>query len=62
MKLHLQEQLQQRGAADQKAKFSPFDPGLRIRHYELALDEKLAQGRFGTVYRGRWQDQTIAVR
>jgi len=35
---------------------------LTVNYYDLDFDEKLAEGTFGHVYSGRWQEQEVAIK
>jgi serine/threonine protein kinase len=61
LKMHLeaQQQPQQQNPATNKPR---IHPSLAVGYYELNFTHKLAEGSLGTVYRGRWQEQDVAIK
>ncbi len=43
-------------------KKTPIDANLMVPYYEIAFDEKLAEGSFGKVYLGQWCQQSVAIK
>jgi len=50
------------GAAAAAANPELIPKHLTVNYYDLDFDEKLAEGTFGHVYSGRWQEQEVAIK
>jgi predicted Ser/Thr protein kinase len=40
----------------------PIDPKLAVPYFDIVFEQKIAQGSFGKIYRGRWCEQTVAIK
>lgn len=45
-----------------KSAAAALDAKIAIPYFELSLEEKIGQGTFGTIYRGRWHEEEVAIK
>jgi serine/threonine protein kinase len=57
----MREQIKVLNVAQPLAK-PPIDPKLVVPYFDIVFEQKIAQGFLGKIYRGRWCEQTVAIK